>query len=90
MRMINRFSLIIVLCFLAINLFGQDAQIDYTASKKDWGFSITPYALFASQSTDVGGEKIRQSFNDLASVIGPDSGTPTCSRCSKSTGNGRS
>jgi len=68
MRMINRFSLIIMLCFLAINLFGQDAQIDYTASKKDWGFSITPYALFASQSTDVGGEKIRQSFNDLASV----------------------
>ena len=36
--------------------------------QKDWSFSITPYALLASQATDVGGEKIRQSFNDLASI----------------------
>lgn len=33
-----------------------------------WGFHITPYALLAAQSTDVDGEKIRQSFNDLASI----------------------
>jgi len=34
----------------------------------EWGFSITPYAWFAAQSSDVGGEKLRQSFNDLASI----------------------
>jgi hypothetical protein len=38
------------------------AQID------DWGLAITPYAWFAAQSTDVGGQAIRQSFNDLASI----------------------
>ena len=36
--------------------------------RKDWAFSFTPYALLASQSTDVGGEQIRQSFGDLASL----------------------
>ena len=36
--------------------------------KKDWSYSFTPYALLASQSTDVGGEQIRQSFGDLASL----------------------
>jgi len=56
MLFINRFQLIIVLSFLTVNAFGQDAQKDFTASKKDWGFSFTPYALLASQSTDVGGE----------------------------------
>ena len=34
----------------------------------DWGLALTPYAWFASQSTDVGGRAIRQSFNDLASI----------------------
>lgn len=68
MKLINRFQLIIVLSFLTVNAFGQDSQKEYSDSKKDWGFSITPYALLASQSTDVGGESIRQSFNDLASI----------------------
>ena len=36
--------------------------------RKDWSYSFTPYALLASQSTDVGGEQIRQSFGDLASL----------------------
>ena len=36
--------------------------------RKDWSFSFTPYALLASQSTNVGGEQIRQSFGDLASL----------------------
>lgn len=31
-------------------------------------FTIAPYAWLAGMSTDVGGEKIRQSFNDLSSV----------------------
>jgi hypothetical protein len=34
----------------------------------DWGLAFTPYAWFASQSTDVGGQAIRQSFNDLSSI----------------------
>ena len=36
--------------------------------RKDWSFSFTPYALLASQSTNVGGEQIRQSFGDLSSL----------------------
>jgi hypothetical protein len=68
MKLINRFQLIAVFCFLAVNAFGQDSQKVISDSNKDWGFSITPYALLASQSTDVGGESIRQSFNDLASL----------------------
>ncbi|MEN8798523.1 MAG: hypothetical protein ABF293_04700 [Flavobacteriaceae bacterium] len=36
--------------------------------RKDWSYSFTPYGLLASQSTDVGGQQIRQSFGDLASL----------------------
>jgi hypothetical protein len=39
-----------------------------SAIRDDWSLSITPYAWLASQSTDVGGAKLRQSFDDLASV----------------------
>ena len=34
----------------------------------DWRISLTPYAFLAAQATDVGGEKIRQSFSDLSSI----------------------
>lgn len=33
-----------------------------------WGLAFSPYAWFAAQSSDVGGRKLRQSFNDLASI----------------------
>lgn len=33
-----------------------------------WGLALTPYAWFAAQSSDVGGQQLRQSFNDLASI----------------------
>lgn len=48
----------------------QEVQSDFVEANesKDWGYSITPYALLAAQSTDVGGERIRQSFNDLSSI----------------------
>lgn len=39
-----------------------------SATRDDWSFSFTPYAWLAGQSTDVGGAKLRQSFNDLASM----------------------
>jgi hypothetical protein len=38
------------------------------SKRKDWSFKISPYAWLAGTATDVGGEKIRQSFNDLASL----------------------
>jgi hypothetical protein len=34
----------------------------------EWSIVLTPYAWLAAQSTDVGGEALRQSFNDLASI----------------------
>lgn len=46
----------------------QNVAIDSTSNSKDWGFYIAPYVLFAAQATDVGGERIRQSFNDLTSI----------------------
>jgi hypothetical protein len=36
--------------------------------RKDWSFSLTPYALLASQSTNVGGNRITQSFGELSSI----------------------
>jgi hypothetical protein len=39
-----------------------------TAYREDWGLAITPYAWFAAQSTDVGNQQLRSSFNDLASI----------------------
>lgn len=52
------------------SLFAQETNDKYQEIDKmnDWGLIITPYALLASQSTDVGGEKIRQSFDDLSSL----------------------
>jgi len=41
--------------------------IDQT-KRKDWSFKVAPYAWLAGTATDVGGEKIRQSFNDLTSL----------------------
>jgi len=38
------------------------------APADDWSFVITPYVLFAAQSTNVGGIALRQSFNDLVSI----------------------
>lgn len=51
-------------------IYAQDAGSDFTklSDRKDWGFTLSPYAWIAGQSTDVGGEKLRQSFNDLSSL----------------------
>jgi hypothetical protein len=38
------------------------------AKRRDWSFKISPYAWLAGTATDVGGEQIRQSFNDLLSL----------------------
>ena len=65
------FLSIILLSVFSTDLYGQETSSDFTPSKKSekkWRFSITPYALLAAQSTDVGGETIRQNFNDLSSM----------------------
>lgn len=51
-------------------LNGQETDGKYQEVDKmgDWGFIVTPYSLLASQSTDVGGEQIRQSFGDVSSL----------------------
>jgi len=61
---------LIVLLLTSIVAMGQDSQAGYRSSDemKDWGFSVTPYAMLAAQSTDVGTEKIRQSFSDLTGM----------------------
>ena len=63
-------TLILGLMFLVTNSWSQVTNLDFNeeTDKKDWSFSFTPYALLAAQATDVGGEKIRQSFSDLSSI----------------------
>lgn len=66
----------LLLAVLSISGLAQEQQyqdevhtdFDDPEKAKDWGFVITPYALLAAQSTDVGGDKIRQSFSDLSSI----------------------
>lgn len=61
----------LLILFVLTSLFGFSQGNEFASSDssgKNWGFIITPYALLASQSTDVGGEKLRQSFNDLSSI----------------------
>jgi hypothetical protein len=70
----EKLTLLVLVC-LSLNLFAQEEQeeavhagFDEPEKAKNWAFSVTPYALLAAQSTDVGGEKIRQSFSDLSSM----------------------
>jgi hypothetical protein len=43
-------------------------ESDYEAKENNWRVIVSPYALLAGMSTDVGGEKIRTNFNDLSSL----------------------
>jgi len=66
--------IILVLAFIISffpDLCAQDQKTiekDYEQKENNWRFIISPYAWLAGQATDVGGEKLRQSFNDLASL----------------------
>jgi hypothetical protein len=69
--MIKQIPLIFaIVVILAYSSFAQDTDSDFKKvnDRKDWGFSISPYVWLAGNATDVGGEKLRQSFNDLASL----------------------
>jgi len=65
-------TLFIILMMLILStISAQDdmtIEDDYENPKSDWRFIISPYGWLAGQATDVGGEKIRQSFNDLVSM----------------------
>ena len=56
------------LLFLLIATIGISQEKEPEKENDKWEIYFTPYALIASQSTDVGGQKIRQSFGDLASL----------------------
>ncbi len=75
MKRLGAFMLVGALTVLLIgqkDAYAQDPlepDLEETGTPEDdWGFSLTPYILFASQSTDVGSQQIRQSFNDLATL----------------------
>lgn len=60
----------ILLLLFSLSSAAQDTESEFlkVSERKSWGFSISPYAWLAGQSADVGGEKLRQSFNDLSSL----------------------
>lgn len=63
-------TIVLLITVLGTSLLAQDTEADFVkvSERKPWGFSISPYAWLAGQSADVGGEKLRQSFNDLSSL----------------------
>jgi len=68
MKCVVGLGILILLWSAASAQAGQTIEQDYEAKDNNWRFIISPYALLASQATDVGGEQIRQSFNDLSSM----------------------
>lgn len=74
MKLIERHLFLTAIVFLiSTSVFSQEngtANTEFIDLKerKDWTFKIAPYAWLAGTSTDVGGESIRQSFNDLSSL----------------------
>ncbi len=62
---------LLILCLAGLSpLFGQVTNQNFNEEddRKDWSFSLTPYALLASQSTSVGGNRITNSFGELSSM----------------------
>ncbi len=71
MSKICTISYLIFVFLLTSTISAQDdmtIEDDYENPKSDWRLIISPYAWLAGQATDVGGEKIRQSFSDLVSM----------------------
>jgi hypothetical protein len=67
----NLLKIVMLLLSLTNFLPAQDStriEEDYVSNTDDIRFILSPYAWLAGQATDVGGEKIRQSFNDVASL----------------------
>lgn len=68
--MLHRIFLLLALSCLVAPVYGQitDQNFNEPEEQRDWSFSITPYALLASQSTNVGGTRLTQSFGELSSI----------------------
>lgn len=68
----NELALLFILIFIFSSaVAAQDAtkiEEDYQSKDNRVHFIISPYAWLAGMSTDVGGEQIRQTFNDVASL----------------------
>jgi len=62
------FSFFIIFIFNSVFCSAQGDYVLLKADDKDWQVNISPYMLMAGNSTDVGGTKIRQNFNDLTSI----------------------
>jgi len=63
--------LLLILLILAPTGQAQDntpIEDDYENPTSNWRFIVSPYAWLAGQATDVGGQKFRQSFNDVVSL----------------------
>lgn len=76
---IVKYLLIITFIFNLSTIFSQEKDEDKETGtaetefidkekRKDWTFKLAPYAWLAGTATDVGSDKIRQSFNDLTSL----------------------
>jgi hypothetical protein len=63
-------AIFLILLLLSQVALGQNTESDFQEvnERKDWSLTISPYAWLAGNATDVGGEKLRQSFNDLSSL----------------------
>ncbi|MCG8581473.1 MAG: hypothetical protein MI866_16230 [Bacteroidales bacterium] len=66
----KKYFVILLLITTTYYCLGQDSDDDFKELKerKKWSLAISPYAWLAGNATDVGGEKLRQSFNDLSSL----------------------
>lgn len=58
--------LLLFLCFSQLNAQIFDPNPDQ--EERIWSLTVAPYGLLAAQSTDVGDERLRQSFDDLSSM----------------------
>lgn len=65
----NTKSILLVLILLyGFQINAQIFNLDKDESESPWSLTLSPYALIASQATNVGDEAIRQSFDDLSSL----------------------
>lgn len=65
MQPLKKLAYIVSFLFLVANT---SAQTKKENKDNNLAFELSPYGWLAGMATDVGGERIRQSFNDLASI----------------------
>ncbi len=68
MHYLTRLLLIIFLVLPTIG-FAQQLELRRDSTTRNWSFSVTGNAFFASQSTDLLGEGVSQPYTDISSVM---------------------